>query len=289
MRFFKWEGHNCSSSNRPGRLCMCNPNQFRDNQRMNGSKETRTMGDCSFGGTADDCISRDNSSFDDSSLAGSDSEVSANANGDEEVGTEDPVLAGYESRRLVYWRRLLVLSLAAAVAVASALTHVLLNTTTEPNEDGVSLEVRIRVIARRTAILTFCTFYSINEEQESNLSTILAISLTLVVAIIALSFCRYDRIVQKRNSVVVEAASRSSAIVDSLFPSNVRDRMMAERSTHGKFRKKTSNHTVRSFLVGGQNGTLEAKADESGYKTKPIADLFPETTIMVRIGISLEI
>jgi class 3 adenylate cyclase len=59
----------------------------------------------------------------------------------------------------------------------------------------------------------------------------------------------------------VNAAARSSAIVSSLFPSNVRDRLMAQDHEADRERRDARG-------VGGI------------YKSKPIADLFPETTVL---------
>ena len=73
------------------------------------------------------------------------------------------------------------------------------------------------------------------------------------------------RFVQNRNNKVVDAAARSNAIVSSLFPSNVRDRLLAEnQETDGK-----------------KSNTRTGKSDRNDvYKSKPIADLFPETTVL---------
>jgi hypothetical protein len=61
-------------------------------------------------------------------------------------------------------------------------------------------------------------------------------------------------------------ALRSTAIVSSLFPANVRDRLMGEENTMlpGKTR-------LKSFLHGNDDGTQTGAA-------QPIADLFPDCT-----------
>jgi class 3 adenylate cyclase len=77
------------------------------------------------------------------------------------------------------------------------------------------------------------------------------------------------RFVQSRNKKVENVAARSNAIVSSLFPSNVRDRLLAEnldvKVTKGRNRSKDGNSHVNDVAV---------------YKSKPIADLFPETTVL---------
>lgn len=117
----------------------------------------------------------------------------------------------------------------------------------------------------------------VSEAEELSPSRSLVIAMTSLIVIVVLSFCCYDRLIQKRNSMVVEAANRSTAIVDSLFPSNVRDRILEDRAVT-KARKKRD--TLKGFLFGVEKSVFEAKTEEGGYKTKPIADLFPQTTIL---------
>lgn len=80
----------------------------------------------------------------------------------------------------------------------------------------------------------------------------------------------FQSFVQSRNKKVENVAARSNAIVSSLFPSNVRDRLLAEnlevQVSKGKNRSKG-------------DGTSGAN-DVAVYKSKPIADLFPETTVL---------
>jgi hypothetical protein len=61
----------------------------------------------------------------------------------------------------------------------------------------------------------------------------------------------------------VDTANRSTAIVSSLFPEKIQQQLMEEACPQEK-----------SALIGGKN-------DNAMISNKPIADLFPETTIMV--------
>jgi hypothetical protein len=72
------------------------------------------------------------------------------------------------------------------------------------------------------------------------------------------------RFVQNRNKKVENAAARSNAIVSSLFPSNVRD--LEVHVSKGKNRSKSATNNKEN--------------DVGVYKSKPIADLFPETTVL---------
>jgi Adenylate and Guanylate cyclase catalytic domain len=87
-----------------------------------------------------------------------------------------------------------------------------------------------------------------------------------------LSHQNNPRFVQHRNTKVVGAAARSNAIVSSLFPTAVRDRLMQQRENDSKTRN------FRGFLADKSDHNLNPK--ELLFQTKPIADLFPETTII---------
>jgi len=108
------------------------------------------------------------------------------------------------------------------------------------------------------------------------------------------TFIVYDNFVRRRNDKVVNAAAQSNAILSSLFPSNVRDRLFAEKvgEKQGQGSKKTSSGgggtktRLRSFLdTDGASVPMTGDAgidgEGLGYEGKPIADLFPDTTIMV--------
>lgn len=111
--------------------------------------------------------------------------------------------------------------------------------------------------------------------------------LGLAFAFTALFFLFYVRIVQRRQSKVMATAARTNAIVTSLFPSNVRDRIMkdAEEAVN-------NSRDMVPFLPGmgeAPKKKLKNFLDEEApvnadqlvmFKTKPIADLFPETTVM---------
>lgn len=108
----------------------------------------------------------------------------------------------------------------------------------------------------------------------------------------ALSFLFYDYFVRRRNEKVVSAAARSDKILSSLFPKNVRERLFAESEEAEQLKKgnkrnnnkKVPKSRLNSYLASGE---LSANpGDDSShhgsshaFKGKPIADLFPETTL----------
>jgi hypothetical protein len=130
--------------------------------------------------------------------------------------------------------------------------------------------------------------YASQEFQDSK-STSLPLLLTIVVAItfalVVVTFFVYDVFVQRRNKKVVDAATRSTAILSSMFPSNIRARLFAEREAKESKAKGSKSYAaknrLRSFLDDGGSDDVDAKENENlGYAGTPIADLFPETTIM---------
>lgn len=74
---------------------------------------------------------------------------------------------------------------------------------------------------------------------------------------------------------MILAAVRSTAIVTSMFPSNVRDRLYKEVDDKEMHRKLKGN--LKTYLRES-TGSISGKPDS---KTTPLADLFAETTVLV--------
>lgn len=100
----------------------------------------------------------------------------------------------------------------------------------------------------------------------------------MVMIFFVVVFVVYDRFVQHRQERVLAKAARSNAIVASLFPSNVRDRILrdAESQVVKKEMSKKLGTTGKSQLKSYLDGTGQTEEDGS----KPIADLFPHCTVM---------
>ncbi|CAB9510830.1 Receptor-type guanylate cyclase gcy [Seminavis robusta] len=125
------------------------------------------------------------------------------------------------------------------------------------------------------------------EAYTSSQAVVFTTILGLAFATTALFFLFYVRIVQRRQTKVMATAARTNAIVTSLFPSNVRDRIMKDAED-----AVNNNKEIVPFLPGmgeAPKKKLKTFLDEENpgtedqlvmFKTKPIADLFPETTVM---------
>ena len=84
-------------------------------------------------------------------------------------------------------------------------------------------------------------------------------------------FISYDRKIARRQNKILTTAKRSNAIISSLYPSNVRNQLYPSVTTDKVSakdgNKKTNYNNKKNIptmtLVGG-----------------PIADLYPETTVL---------
>jgi class 3 adenylate cyclase len=120
--------------------------------------------------------------------------------------------------------------------------------------------------------------------------------ITLVVVLIfvftSLLFLLYDFIVRRIQEKVLSSAKRSEAIVSSLFPAVVRERLFRDGSNQTGA-QDSSGSTALTDTRRGQfgHGLMNHKARLKSYLThppsldmcrdlEPIADLFPNTTIL---------
>ena len=102
------------------------------------------------------------------------------------------------------------------------------------------------------------------EQYDSNTPELFAGIVAFTFGMVALVFIVYDILVQHRNRKVVENAALSGAIVTSLFPGTMRERVLEQQVPGG------TKSQMKSFLNDG----LE------NMGTKPLADLFLETSII---------
>eukprot|EP00934_Nitzschia_sp_Nitz4_P003606 Nitzschia sp. Nitz4//scaffold172_size47551//36784//40556//NITZ4_007147-RA/size47551-augustus-gene-0.40-mRNA-1//1//CDS//3329538768//3596//frame0 len=129
----------------------------------------------------------------------------------------------------------------------------------------------------------FEALYITSKPVTYTLTTVAIFIFTVVV------FGIYDFIVERRQAHLVSRAVKASALVSSLFPSNVRDRLLdrSERqpplvATNGN--KATQKSQLKSWVHDPQpNSDTQEQSDSSKDVTAldhPIADLFPEVTVM---------
>jgi class 3 adenylate cyclase len=100
----------------------------------------------------------------------------------------------------------------------------------------------------------------------------------LTFVLVAVVFFIYDIFVHKRNEKLIASAAKSNAIVTSLFPDNIRERLIGQNDDT---KATKSPYHLKSVLLDGVDGKALLQANGSGEKTmKPLADLFLDTTVM---------
>ena len=135
---------------------------------------------------------------------------------------------------------------------------------------------------------------------------IITITVALVFVFTVCCFIFYDRLVERRQRIVLQRATQSSAIVSSLFvscvellflqtssidiltvvfrlqPKNIRDRLMGDADNKNLKGGKgggfdfTQNHRLKSYLKTGSNVSEQPNTMDQA----PIADLFPNATVL---------
>jgi len=119
----------------------------------------------------------------------------------------------------------------------------------------------------------------------------LAVAIALVFLITFFMFYVFVGLVDKRQEKVMTSASRANAIVKSLFPSNVRDRIMKDTEEKNVKNSLVENKKNSSFFAEAAKRKLKSFLDEDHcdggcdgedimIRSKPIADLFPAATVL---------
>jgi hypothetical protein len=123
----------------------------------------------------------------------------------------------------------------------------------------------------------------------SNDPIIFASVIIIIFAFVAFILFIYDQHVEKRQKFILNSATKSSAIVSSLFPSTVRDQMMERNDVSHKTNsnrhdvksngheknKHSSNHDIES--EGSIGGGLSSSYDF--HQQGALANLYPDTTV----------
>jgi len=107
-----------------------------------------------------------------------------------------------------------------------------------------------------------------------------AVFILMVFLFTSFTFILFDSLVTKRQNKLLNTALRQNAIVNSLFPKNVQRKLMEEADATieaAERNKGTKRRNLTTFLNDDQRGQPR-KVDP--FDSKPIADLFPHTTIM---------
>ena len=104
----------------------------------------------------------------------------------------------------------------------------------------------------------------------SNKPVIYTVAVISVFAVMGLFFCLYDRLAGKSYHAAITKVERSKTIVESMFPSHVRDRVLNDRS----------GLTLSKRGEGGPESFDPLQRSRHGLQNKPIADLHPNVTVL---------
>lgn len=141
------------------------------------------------------------------------------------------------------------------------------------------------VVAAGACIVTVRVYPSrhLEDQHITHRPVYFSVTVGSIFVLVTLSFLAFDYFQTQRNNKVIESAAKTSAVVNSVFPAEFRDRILQQsegkdRANTGtdKYNKKTffasHNQRIRKFLDGTE--------DALDVKSKPLAELFPEVTIM---------
>ncbi|KAG7358626.1 PAS domain containing protein [Nitzschia inconspicua] len=109
------------------------------------------------------------------------------------------------------------------------------------------------------------------DDYHTNAPIIIMLSVAIIFVFTVVMFIIYDRLVEKRNSLVVRKATTTSNIVTSLFPKSIADRLMQEQEAKDEHHQSfiSANRRLRTYLSGGEGKRVGQE---------PIADLFPNAS-----------
>jgi len=118
----------------------------------------------------------------------------------------------------------------------------------------------------------------------------LSVEAVVVVVTLVVAFAAYDLFVQRKVAVILQHSARSDAIVTSLFPGDFHERLPVPGNSNNNNKqslgdkilgRKSSSRTFFNDFVGESSDDNSQNADKSANDNAPIADLYPETTIML--------
>jgi Adenylate and Guanylate cyclase catalytic domain len=100
-------------------------------------------------------------------------------------------------------------------------------------------------------------------------------------------FMAYDKLVERRQQLILEYAENSESIVKSLFPSDVRRRLMQSKAREEKHVRELEGNLFRYFTNRNRRTPRVLSSGDSpcsnmliSQHDAPIAELFTNTTVM---------
>jgi class 3 adenylate cyclase len=134
----------------------------------------------------------------------------------------------------------------------------------------------------------FCPYWikaypskSMEDLYTTNSPMIFTIAIVFIFLFTTVTFLVYDFLVERRQQKVMRAAVQTSAIVSSLFPSVIRDRLFAaEAELPTKKDKQGGFHTPKLLMQTFLRDDGASRTIASSVEDRPIAELFTAATVM---------
>ena len=125
----------------------------------------------------------------------------------------------------------------------------------------------------------FASYQAFNGSGGANLLPLVVFALFVAVCFF---YVMYDRFLEGRIAKVAEQAARSNALVSSLFPSQVHDRLF-DNDDGSEVQSKRSKQSGKRSVKPKSKYEIEHSDDDDSaemFRTRPIADLFPAATLV---------
>lgn len=109
---------------------------------------------------------------------------------------------------------------------------------------------------------------------------IIAVCVAFVFTLLGVAFFSFDYFQNERNRKVLQRAAVTGAIVNSMFPSEFRSRLVLSKNATDEFGSRSKKETF--FASNNQRimKFLDGDEDAMNICAKPLADFFPAVTIM---------
>jgi hypothetical protein len=132
-----------------------------------------------------------------------------------------------------------------------------------------------------TRILLFSTeiIKDFFDDYNTSMPVIVSVAVGTCFLLLILIFIIFNRLVEARQTKVLDRAVHTTAIVTSLFPKKVRDRMIEEQQEADKNTNNNgASRKYNKFIGGNDDNHLSSENKKIDQKT--IADLFLNCTVM---------
>jgi hypothetical protein len=122
---------------------------------------------------------------------------------------------------------------------------------------------------------------ALEQEFDSQRPLGLALAMVAVFLVTAMMFFFFDVVMTRQRNAVIKNAKKQNALVSSLFPKSIQDKMLQD-AEESKI-ENVGKAGIKNYL---NESTFESGAHDMNpsilHKSKPIADLFPESTCFVQ-------